>query len=148
MLEIKIRPLSKKYVVPCKEEGSAYYDLAIPEAVEIDPCEVKVIPLGFACKLPEGYYARIVMRSSSGIRYGISLLNQTGIIDNSYSGNEDEWKLIIFRHKVKGKDKAITIPAGARIAQFEVVKQCENLEFKVVDNLEGPSRGGLGSTGL
>ena len=51
-----------------------------------------LIPLGFSCKLPDGYEAHLLPRSSTFKRYGIIMTNSMGIVDNAYSGNDDIWQ--------------------------------------------------------
>ena len=41
----------------------------------------------------------------------------------------------------------VTIEKGARICQFRIMKNQPQLEFLTVDHLDGPDRGGFGSTG-
>lgn len=112
-----------------------------------------MIPLGFALKLPKGYEAVILPRSSSFAKYGFLMTNSMGVIDNTYCGNNDEWKLSVVatRHA--------TIPAGERIAQFKIQLSqyatwwqklkwlfSSKIEFEYVDDLESTDRGGFGST--
>lgn len=124
----------------------ACYDLFLPEDVTINPGETIKIGLGFACKLPEGYHALINMRSSTWAKWGLCLSNQTGIIDNAYCGNSDEWILSVYRPN-SFKDYPAIIPAGTRLAQFRIENDCPELEFNEVDNLPDKSRNGFGSTG-
>ena len=44
-------------------------------------------------KLPDGYEAHIVPRSSTFKNYHIIQTNNIGIVDNSYCGENDEWKI-------------------------------------------------------
>lgn len=73
----------------------------------------------------------------------------------SYSGNNDEWKLVCTTMK-----KA-TIHRGDRVCQFRIQPSqkatvwqklkwllSNGIELVEVDNLEGPDRGGFGSTGV
>ena len=41
----------------------------------------------------------------------------------------------------------VTIEKGARICQFRIVENQPKLNFVRVEHLEGPDRGGFGSTG-
>ena len=100
-----------------------------------------LIPLGFSCKLPDGYEAHLLPRSSTFKRYGIIMTNSLGVIDSSYSGNEDEWKFPAYS---LGEGK---ISVGDRIAQFRIVKKMPEISIESVDHLDGKNRGGFGSTG-
>lgn len=132
--------------VKLPERNGAAYDLFLPHDVEIDAGETVRIHLGFACKLPEGYHALVNMRSSTWQRWGLCLTNQTGIIDNAYCGEQDEWMLPVYRPN-SFKDYPEHIPAGTRLAQFRLERDCPNFEFEIVDHLNAESRGGFGSTG-
>lgn len=137
----KLRPGFKK-----PERNGAAYDLFLPEDIVIHAGETVKIHLGFACRLPEGYHALINMRSSTWEKWGVCLTNQTGIIDNDYCGDEDEWILSVYRPN-SFKDYPELIPAGTRLAQFRLEEDLIGLEFVEVQSL-GKSRGGFGSTGV
>ena len=104
------------------------------------------IPLGFACKLPDGYCALILSRSSTWEKWGLCLGNQLGLVDGSYCGDNDEWQLLTYRPN-SYKNYPATIPAGTRICQFILARTAPDLNFEIVDSLPDPSRGGFGSTG-
>jgi len=104
--------------------------------------EFCLIPLGVSMQLPRGYEAHIVPRSSTFKHFGILLVNSTGIIDESYCGNDDQW------HFPALTVRDTTIHVNDRICQFRIVEHQPALEFETVDHLEGRNRGGLGSTGL
>ena len=53
--------------------------------------EFKLIPLGIAMKLPKGYEAHVVPRSSTFKNFGILQTNSMGIIDETYCGDNDQW---------------------------------------------------------
>lgn len=99
------------------------------------------VPLNVAMQLPEGYEANVVPRSSSFKNHGIVMVNSLAVIDNSYSGNKDEWVMPVYSIRDGEIEK------GDRIAQFRIVKQQPPVEFNKVNKLSEKSRGGLGSTG-
>ena len=103
--------------------------------------DFKLISLGVAIKLPEGYEANIVPRSSTFMKYGVIQANHYGVIDNAYCGNDDIWKFpaIAFRDTF--------IPKGTRICQFRLNKIQPPVTMIEVESLDGPNRGGFGSTG-
>ena len=92
-------------------------------------------------KLPKGYKANVYPRSSTYKNFGIILANSVGQIDNSYSGDNDEWRFpaIALRDTVIHKND--------RICQFEIQKIQPEIQFEEVDHLDEVSRGGIGSTG-
>lgn len=145
------RPLTAQFRkinpnVRLPERNGAAWDLYLPEDVTIEAGQTVKIKLGFACKLPMGYSAFILMRSSTWGKWGICLGNQLGLWDGDYCGNEDELCLICYRPN-SYKDYPTVIPAGTRIAQFIIFKNPPDLNFEVVESLPDSSRGGFGSTG-
>ena len=118
-----------------------WIDLRAAEDVELKAGDFKLISLGVSMKLPEGYEAHIVPRSSTFKNWGILQANHMGVVDNSYSGDNDIWRFpaIAMRDTV--------IHYNDRICQFRIVKKQPDLIFDVVDYLDGPDRGGFGSSG-
>lgn len=92
-------------------------------------------------KLPEGYEAHVVPRSSTYKNFGIIQSNSMGIIDNSYSGNNDIWKMPVIALR------DTEIHEGDRICQFRIMKKMPTVEFVETENLGTENRGGFGSTG-
>jgi dUTP pyrophosphatase len=118
-----------------------WIDLRSAETVELKQGEYKLIRLGVGMILPHGFEAHILPRSSTPNKFGIMCANSMGIIDNSYSGDGDEWKFpaVAIRDTVIHKND--------RIAQFRIVRNQPRFEFEIVDHLNDVSRGGIGSTG-
>lgn len=116
-------------------------DLRAAETVEMKKGEFRLIKLGVGMKLPDGYKANVYPRSSTYKNFGIILANSVGQIDNSYSGDNDEWRFpaIALRDTVIYKND--------RICQFEIQKIQPEIEFVEVEHLDAESRGGIGSTG-
>mgnify|MGYP002534422127 FL=1 len=116
-------------------------DLRAAETVEMKKGDFKLIKLGVGMKLPEGYKANVYPRSSTYKNFGIILANSVGQIDNSYSGDNDEWRFpaIAMRDTIIHKND--------RICQFEIQKIQPEIEFIEVEHLDEESRGGIGSTG-
>lgn len=123
------------------EDKSDWIDLRASKTVEFKAFEYKLIPLGFAAELPDGYEAHIVPRSSTFKNFGIIQTNGIGIIDNSYNGNEDYW----FFPALALKDTVIK--KGERICQFRIFEKMKDLHFDIVNILHNDNRGGHGSTG-
>ena len=59
-----------------------WIDLRSAETVELKQGEFRIISLGVSMKLPDGYEAHVVPRSSTFKNYGIIQTNSMGIIDN------------------------------------------------------------------
>ena len=71
---------------------SDWIDLRAARDVSFEAGEFKLIPLGIAVKLPEGYEAHVAPRSSTFKNFGILVANSVGVVDNAYCGDEDEWR--------------------------------------------------------
>lgn len=124
-----------------KCEVGNWIDLYTSVPVTIKKGEFCLIPLGVGMKLPDGYEANVVSRSSTFKNYGIIQTNAYGVIDNSYCGNDDEWKFPAYA------TKDITIPKYSRICQFRVNQIQPKINFIECDVLTDKNRGGFGSTG-
>ena len=120
---------------------SDWIDLRASEDVEIKAFEFKLVPLGIGIKLPNGYEAHIAPRSSTFKNFGVIQTNSVGIIDNSYSGDNDMWKMPCWAVR------DTVIHKGDRVCQFRIVRQQPTIEFKEVEHLDDTDRGGFGSTG-
>lgn len=116
--------------------------------------DYQLLPLGVAVQLPKGFEAVVVPRSSLFNKYGIIQANSFGVIDNTYCGNNDEWKFPAL------PTRNITIPADERICQFRIqlsqkatvwqkIKWLFSNSIKIVevDSLSNDNRDGFGSTG-
>lgn len=141
-LEIKIKYHNKELPKIKRFDLGDWIDLRAAEDVTMKAGEYKLISLGVSMKLPEGYEAHIVPRSSAYKNFGIIQSNSTGIIDNSYSGNNDIWKMPVIAHH------DTEIHKGDRICQFRIMKKMPSVVFVETENLDAPDRGGFGSTGL
>lgn len=138
---IKIKYFDQEIEQIQKISQGDWIDLRCAERVELKAGEYKLLRLGVGMILPDGYEAHVLPRSSTPSKFGIILANSMGVIDNSYSGDSDEWRFpaVAIRDTV--------IEKGDRIAQFRIVKNQPSIEFEVVDHLNEISRGGIGSTG-
>lgn len=118
-----------------------WIDLRAAETVSLSKGEFKLISLGVGMILPDGYEAHIVPRSSTFKKFHIIQTNHMGIIDNSYCGEQDEWKF----PALAVEDTIIN--KNDRICQFRIVKKQPEIVFEQVEKLSETSRGGFGSTG-
>ena len=124
------------------EKRSNWIDLRSAETVDMKKGEFRLIPLGVAMELPEGYEAHVVPRSSTFKNYHIMLTNSMGIIDQSYCGSDDQW----FFPAYAVEDTHIEF--NDRICQFRIMKNQPTIEFNEVKILSNPNRGGHGSSGV
>ncbi|SFG11340.1 dUTP pyrophosphatase [Lachnospiraceae bacterium C7] len=121
---------------------SDWIDLRVSEEVELKKGDFKLIPLGVAMQLPAGYEAHLVPRSSTFKNFGLIQTNSMGVIDCSYCGDEDMWRMPVLA------TRDITLHVNDRICQFRIVKNQPQINFEETDKLEGVNRGGFGSTGI
>ena len=120
---------------------SDWIDLRAAETVELKKGEFKLIPLGVAMQLPEGYEAHIVPRSSTFKNFGIIQTNHQGVVDCSYCGDNDQWFMPVYAVR----DTRIEV--NDRICQFRIMENQPKILFEEVEVLSGTDRGGFGSTG-
>lgn len=171
-LKILVKKINKNLDLPKIVEKGDWIDLRASEAHRFNAPQVGILkgkkegdrdvtldtylmPLGIAIKLPKGFEANVVARSSLPLSMGCIVGNSVGIIDNTYCGDTDEWKtpLIAWRKT--------TIKANERICQFRIQLSqkatfwqklkwlfTSGIELVEVDELpEKVDRGGFGSTG-
>ena len=120
---------------------SDWIDLRCAKEVQMKAGEFCLIPLGVAMQLPEGFEAHVVPRSSTFKNFGIIQTNHTGIIDESYCGDNDQWFMLAYALR----DTEIHV--NDRICQFRIVEHQPQLAFEETEELGNRDRGGLGSTG-
>ena len=118
-----------------------WIDLRAAEDISMDGGQFKLIPLGVAMELPEGYEALVAPRSSTFKKLGILMANSLGIIDESYKGDGDEW------HFPAYAVKDTYIHKNERICQFRIIQHQPLIHLIEVDHLGNDDRGGIGSTG-
>ena len=92
-------------------------------------------------QLPEGYEAHVVPRSSTFKNYGLLQANSMGVVDYTYRGDNDQWRVPMYA------TRDVHIDKNTRISQFRIMKNQPPLVFTRVEHLTGPDRGGFGSTG-
>lgn len=147
-MKLQIQALSEKIgrEIPLPyyaTEGAAAVDLhaCIDEAVTLPPGGRALLPTGLAAAIPAGHVGLLAVRSSMGIRHGVTLSNGVGVIDSDYRG-----QVHVGLHNLSGEP--YTVQPGDRVAQLLVVPVAAP-EIEVVDALPETVRGagGFGSTG-
>lgn len=145
MINIKIKRIENGKLPEYKTSGASGADCfaRINEQIIIKPRERKLIPLGFAVEIPEGFEMQIRPRSGNANKYGITILNTPGTIDSDYRG---EVHANIFN---SDEEKSFMINPGDRIAQA-VICPIYQADWNEVDKLSETDRGsnGHGSTGV
>ena len=140
METIKIRYLRGVQKIERFNVGD-WIDLRAAEDINMDGGKFKLIPLGVAMELPEGYEAIVAPRSSTFKNHGILMANSIGIVDESYKGDNDEW------HFPAYAVKDTYIRKNERICQFRIIQHQPMIHLLEVDHLGNADRGGIGSTG-
>ena len=120
---------------------SDWIDLRASEEVKLYAGEFALIPLGVAMQLPKGYEAHLVPRSSTFKTWGLLQTNSMGVVDGSYCGDNDMWRMPVYA------TRDTVIHVNGRIAQFRIMENQPKINFEEVEHLAGVDRGGFGSTG-
>lgn len=120
--------------------GSAGFDLASIDEIVLNDDHPVLFRTGLVIGTPTDHMLFITYRSSTPRRWGVTVMN--GIVDEDFSGDEDEIKLQVQRVV---SNTQVVIPAGTRIAQGVFVPVSRGA-FREVQTM-GVSRGGWGSTG-
>lgn len=120
---------------------SDWIDLRAAKEMELKAGQYAMIPLGVAMKLPKGYEAHIVPRSSTYKNFGLIQTNHMGVVDESYCGDNDQWHMPVYALR----DTVIHV--NDRICQFRIMEHQPKIVFEEVEALSAPDRGGFGSTG-
>ena len=104
--------------------------------------EEKAIEDGYTIvEIPKGYEGHLAPRSSTFKTWGLIQTNSIGIVDNSYCGDEDMWRMPVYA------TRDTVIHVNDRIAQFRIIENQPKIVFEEVESLGNDSRGGFGSTG-
>ncbi len=139
-LDIKVRYLENAHELEKIEQGD-WIDMYLYEDVSLKAGDFALLNLGVSMALPQGYEAILAPRSSTFKKYGILQANSIGVIDNSYCGDNDIWRLAAYA------TRDINIPKDTRLCQFRVQAKQPAINFISVDSLGNEDRGGFGSTG-
>ena len=140
-MEIKIKYFTDVEPI-AKKNNSDWHDLRAAERVELKQGEFKLIPLGVGMILPDDYEANIVPRSSTFKTWGIIQTNHFAVIDNSYSGDNDQWFYPIYA------TRDTVIEKNDRICQFRINKKMPDVQLVTVEHLNDIDSGGFGSSGV
>lgn len=138
---LKIKYFDKDIEKIKKTKKGDWIDLRSAVDKVLKKGEFALIPLGVGMILPDGYEAHIVPRSSTFKNWKILQVNSTGIIDNSYSGENDQWMMPVYA------TEDTEIKKNDRICQFRIIEKMPGLDIEEVEHLNEKSRGGFGSTG-
>src|SRR5574343_97113 len=128
-------------IAPEKIDLGDWIDLRADRRYELKNNESALISLGIAMKIPDGYEAILAPRSSTYKHWGLTMTDSFGVMDNSFSGNNDIWLFPALAHR------DTVIEKNDRICQFRIQKKMPKVILNRVTNLDGADRGGIGTTG-
>ncbi len=147
---ISDKSLLPKYATICASgmdlKAYDYQHNALREDVDwsitLNPLERVLIKTGLHIELPPNIEAQIRPRSGLALKYGISIVNSPGTIDEDYRGD-------IGVILVNLSNEPFIINKGDKIAQM-VFQRVQKYELNIVDELSITIRGegGYGSTGV
>lgn len=140
----KFNDLFKKedIILPKRQTAkSSGYDFYLPYDVEIKSHEQVLIKTGVKVKLEDDEFLAIFIRSSMGIKKGLNLSNQVGIIDSDYYGNVDnDGHIMVAIRNISDSD--VSLKKHDRICQGIIMKYLVTDD----DNANKTRDGGFGST--
>ncbi len=145
-MELKVKKVKENAILPTRGSKEAagidLYACLDEEKIDLVSGCTYMIPTGIACDFPEGYFGLVAVRSSVGVKRGLRLGNQLGVIDQDFKG---EIMLGIYN----GGNNVATIKNGERLAQMILLPY---VTYNIVetDTLSETERGegGFGSTGV
>ena len=141
-MKLKIKRFDKSLPLPVhKTPGAVAVDLYSRLDATVEPHQIAYIPMNVAIQIPDGYFIMMAPRSSTH-KMGLTGINGVGIFDRDFCGDNDEYHFIVHNFT----DQSVIVEKGTRLCQLLLIK-CENFEFKEVDKMSAPTRGGIGSTG-
>lgn len=103
--------------------------------------KVALVPTGIKCKIPDGYYLQLSVRSSLPLKHWLIMGNGVGIIDADYYNNPDNEGHIYFQI-------INLLPVPIKIQKGECFGQGILLPYGIAtgDNVTATREGGFGST--
>ena len=125
------------------DNGSAGYDFYAPYDFSIPPQTSKIIPTYVKASMETNEVLLLYVRSSIGIRKGITLTNGTGVIDSTYYNNPDNEGNICIALK-NNTDFPVSFKKNERIMQGVFTKYLTVDDDKPLSNAR---KGGIGSSG-
>jgi dUTP pyrophosphatase len=140
LVDVKIKLLNSVAKCPSQNNATdAGFDVYSCDEGIVYVKDRKIISLGFAMEMPDGYYAKLFSRSGLALKKGIIVLG--GVVDSDYRG---EVKAILYN----SGDDIFEYTYGDKVAQM-VFAKLPFIDITVVDTLSETSRGekGFGSSG-
>lgn len=142
-MKVKIKRIDTSLPLPKYEtSGSVCFDLLAREDMVVSAKSLALIPTNIIIETPPGYMFVVVPRSSTPRKKNFLIPHGIGVIDQDYSGPEDEVLFQVYNFS----DKDVTVEKGERLAQGCFIP-VERVEFEEIEGeISDASRGGFGST--
>lgn len=146
---VKFRVLQGGRIPTRATEGSTGLDLYVrdnhPQTIIRDDGDRTLVPCGFTIELPEHLGAWVVPRSGLAYKYGVSVANSPGTIDQDYQGEV----CVIVQNR---SPVPFVIDPGMRIAQMIILPvwmgHIIDATGEPVEEHTTRGAGGFGSTGV
>lgn len=137
MLPVPIVQLDPELPLPSyAHPGDAGLDLRARDSGIVPPGGGRLLmPTGISIAIPLGYAGFVLPRSGNALKHGLTVANAPGLIDAAYRG---EIKVILLN---TDPTEPFHVHRGDRIAQL-VLQRVEEVQWQVVDSLDGDDRGG------
>ena len=150
-MKIKIYRRNQNIPLPYRQtKKSVGLDVYASEDVIVRQFETTFVPTGLTIVCPPDCFYSLYMRSGLSAKYGLTLVNGVGVIDEDFVGIDDE---VMFMMTKLTHGDPVQINKGDRIGQlifhmniFPEI-EWEEVNQSFIENLS-PSRGGFGSTGV
>lgn len=114
---INDKELYENYKLPSRSsKETAGYDFFLIQDITVNPNEIIKIPTGIKSYFENDEVLLLVVRSSTGFKYNIRLVNQVGVVDSDYYNNKDNEGHIFIKIQNEGKNQ-VTFKKDEAIAQ-------------------------------
>lgn len=111
------RELYDSYKLPSRSSSrTAGYDFYLLEDVTLNPGEIVKIPTGVKSFFGDDEVLFLIVRSSTGFKYNIRLVNQVGVVDADYYNNSSNEGHMFIKLQNES-DNVYTFKAGDRLVQ-------------------------------
>ena len=141
-MKLRIRRSDKEISLPAYHTpGAVALDCSVREETTIPARGIGYAALNISIEPPHGHFILMTPRSSLHKRR-LMFANGLAIFDEDYSGDNDEYKAILFNFT----EQEVVVARGAKVGQITVLPY-EKIEWNEVETMGNKDRGGIGSTG-
>ena len=116
------KDLYDSYKLPSRNsKKAAGYDFYLIEDIEMKPGDIIKIPTGVKSYFEDDEVLMLFVRSSTGFKYNIRMVNQVGIIDADYYNNRDNEGHMFIKLQNEG-NQTVKFKAGDYLVQGVFLK--------------------------